>query len=85
MDEDEDANAVGPLVEAIRPILADKPPQIQGAVLADLLSMWLAGHGPGGGDAAAQMRELLLAEHVELVRKLVPLNEAHLLSLRSQS
>ena len=85
MDEDEDANAVGPLVEAIRPILAGKPPPIQSAVLADLLAMWLAGHGLGNGDESEQLREELLEGHVELVRQLIPVNVDILLSRRSWS
>jgi len=60
------------IVNAISPLLRGFPPEIQGAVLADLVSMWLAGHmGPG----APELREELLAGHIELVRELIPVNE----------
>ncbi|HYH41379.1 MAG TPA: hypothetical protein VD867_05320 [Burkholderiales bacterium] len=32
--------------EACRPLFAGKPPVVQGAALADLVSTWLAGHHP---------------------------------------
>jgi len=32
------------LFDEIRPILAGQPPELQGAVLMQLLGMWLAGH-----------------------------------------
>jgi hypothetical protein len=32
------------LVAQIKPLLAGKPPEVQSAALADLLSMWIAGH-----------------------------------------
>lgn len=38
------ALTVAPLVEEIKPILAGQPAEIQGAVIADLLSIYLAGH-----------------------------------------
>jgi hypothetical protein len=62
------ANVVENIVEQIKPLLAGQEPNVQGAVLADLLAMWLAGHAP-------QMREELFAFHVEQVRELVGVNE----------
>lgn len=32
------------LVDRIKPILADKSPELQGAVIIELTSLWLAGH-----------------------------------------
>lgn len=65
------------LVDRIRPILAGHDPAIQSAVLADLLSMWLAGHFlADSGDDQAKFREELLANHMQLVRDLIPANEA---------
>jgi hypothetical protein len=52
----------------IRPLLAGHTPQVQGAVLADLVSVFIAGHHPA-------MREEVLAMHLDLVRKLVPETE----------
>jgi hypothetical protein len=55
------------LVERMRPILAGHHPAAQGAALADMLAMWLAGH-------EASLREPLLNAHVVAVRRLVPVN-----------
>ena len=69
--------AVEPIVAAISPLLAGHPSPIQGAVLADLLATWLAGHiilgDPAGTDA---LRERLLAFHLVAVRELIPINAA---------
>jgi hypothetical protein len=56
------------LVNRIKPLLAGKDPGVQGAVLADLLSMWIAGHPDF-------IREEMLTQHVDAVRALVPVNE----------
>lgn len=56
-------------------LLAGHPPDVQGAVLADALAMWLAGHHvPGDEDATRSMRAELLAVHCGMVRELVPVN-----------
>lgn len=60
------------LVEKIRPLLAGHDPRIQGAALADLLAIWLAGHVI----ATPEDRDALLALHIEYVRQLVPINQA---------
>lgn len=65
------------LVERIRPILAGHPPDVQSGVLADLLAIWLAGHV---GSHAEKVRKKLLADHLKLVRKLVPPNEKIMLA-----
>ena len=49
-------------------LLAGHDPAWQSAVLADLLSLWVAGHRP-------DVREDVLAIHIELVRKLIPASE----------
>lgn len=53
----------------IRPLLAGHGPEVQGAVLAELLSIWLAGFPP-------EMREDMLAMHIEHMRPLVTINAA---------
>jgi len=63
------------IVETIRPLLAGKPPELQGAVLADLLAMFIAGHHPG-------LREEILTLHIAAVRELVPPNEAIIMDRR---
>lgn len=67
-----DAKTVEPIVEKICPLLAGHPPEIQSAVLADLLAMFLAGHQ--GADAPA-LREEILRLHIATVRDLIPVNE----------
>jgi hypothetical protein len=59
---------VEPLVEQIRPILGGKPPELQGAVLADLLAIFIAGHHP-------LIREEVMREHFDTVRALIEPNE----------
>jgi hypothetical protein len=59
------------LVEAIRPILAGQPVDVQGAVLLELLAMFIAGHAP-------DLREEILALHIKVVRELVPVVEQEL-------
>jgi hypothetical protein len=66
---------VAPIVEAIRPLLAGKPPELQAMVLADLLGTWLAGHFiPGDEDATRKLRAELLASHCVGVRQLTSIN-----------
>lgn len=58
------------LVTGMMPMLAGRHPALQGAVLADLVAMWLAGHRP------AEIQDDVLADWLETVKKLVPLNAA---------
>lgn len=65
--------------ESIRPLLAGAGPKVQGAVLGDLVALWLAGHLVVGDPAAtAELRKDMLDELVGLVEKLVPVNAAQL-------
>ena len=58
--------------ERIEPILAGKLPEVQSAILAELLAMWLAGHFSGENNASTdRMREELLQHHIQLVRDLL--------------
>jgi hypothetical protein len=52
----------------LQPMLKGHPPQLQGAVLADLLAIFLAGHAP-------QIREEILKLHIEQMRPLIAVNE----------
>jgi len=61
--------------ELIRPELAGEPPNVQGAVLADILAIWLAGHiVPGDKQATDALREDMLKTHLKQVRQLVELS-----------
>ena len=52
----------------IRLILAGIPPEVQGGVLAELVSVFIAAHHP-------ELREAMLEMHVDLVRDLIPETE----------
>jgi hypothetical protein len=75
-----DSDQVMRLVNVIRPLLAGEPPSIQGAAIADLLAIWLAGHFAGGAAENAALRDELLTAHIAVVRALIPENEAEILS-----
>jgi hypothetical protein len=75
---DEQAALATKLFDTIRVHLAGHDPAIQGAVLADLLALLLAGHR---GDGADEVREVFLKEHIAIVRQLIPVNEAMLSEL----
>lgn len=57
------------LVEEIKPILGGRHPAMQSIALAELLAIWLAGHD-------VEVREALLANHIEVVRELLAAKEA---------
>ena len=62
---------VADLVDRIRKHLRGKRPELQGAVLCDLVAMYVAGHHP-------TLRDDVLEIHINTVRALVPANEAAL-------
>lgn len=70
---DVDVKVVQETVNQIRPFLAGKSDAAQGAILADLLAIWLASH------MDFKLRKALLAMHVDMVRMLIPANEAIIL------
>jgi hypothetical protein len=75
----EDAHRVSALVEQIEPLLHGHGPDVQSAVLADLVAMWLAGHqdleNPENAELL-ELREQVFALWCETVRKLVAPNVA---------
>lgn len=68
MAERPDPEAVQRIVEQVRPLLAGRGPQVQGAVCADLLALWLAGH-------PEEVREQLLQLTVTTVRALIAISD----------
>jgi hypothetical protein len=67
---------VDPIVESIKPLLAGHAPEIQSAVIAELLAIWLHGHQSLDPKKLSlrnlkQFREEMLHRHVEFVRELV--------------
>jgi hypothetical protein len=66
---------IAAIVDRVRPLLAGHSPEIQGAALADLLAIWLAGHHVAGDEHATRtMRAELLAMHCGEVRNLTTVN-----------
>jgi hypothetical protein len=85
MDSSEQADRVTALVEMIKPFLAGEAAAVQGAALADLLSIWLAGHiVPGDPAATKLMHDELLQFHINGVRELIPVSAAQLHGGRQQ-
>jgi hypothetical protein len=64
--------------------LRGMPPELQGAVISHLLATWIAGHQaePGAEEKLAMFRDELLNQHIDLVRTLIPLEEARIATLR---
>jgi hypothetical protein len=63
------------IVAQIKPLLAGKPVELQGLVLADCLAIWLAGHQvEGDAEGTRQLRKAILEFHLEQVRDLTTVN-----------
>jgi len=63
---------VDALLDRISPILANASGEMQGAVLADLTAIWIAGHRVENDRAEGdRFREELLELHAKHVRELV--------------
>jgi hypothetical protein len=68
MSDDQSARLVAQMSDRMKNMLAGFPPEVQGAILADLVSIWLAGHAPS-------IRRAVFAEQVKLIWPLVEANE----------
>jgi hypothetical protein len=68
LEDEAELEEIAATVRAIRPLLAGRAPGAQGAILADLLSLSLAGHAPA-------IREDVFNMHMALVRALIPHGE----------
>jgi hypothetical protein len=65
------AAAADALMDCIAPILAGRSPELQGAVIADMTAIWLAGHRVEGDRAEGDLlRERLLRLHAKHVHEL---------------
>lgn len=70
-----DARLVTRVVDRIKPHLGGLPAEVQGAVIADLLAIWLAGHVfRGDPEKTRAYRAELLQAHIETVRGLTEVN-----------
>ena len=66
-------------------LMAGRAPAVQGAICADLLSCWVAGHSvPGNEQATIDAREAILKAHIETVRRLIPIQEKDILGRHGQ-
>jgi hypothetical protein len=67
----------------IKAALSGKGAALQGALLADMVALWLAGHIVTDDEAAsAAAREMILRDWLDTVWKLVPLAEAEIIKPR---
>lgn len=72
----EQADSAFAIIRACSDALSGHDANVQGAVLADLLATWLAGHRVTGDPKATDvMRETLLSLHLGAVRGLIPIND----------
>lgn len=75
MNEPDFSNEALQLAGQIKPILGGHRPEIQGAVLAELLSIFLAGHFVPGDEAETlKLRAKVLSLHYRLVLELTEIN-----------
>ena len=65
---EEMVRSIGTISARIQPYLHGHSPAVQGGVLADLVSLWLAGHRP-------DLREQMLDGLVTVIRELIPASE----------
>lgn len=73
-----DEAVVEHLVNQIRPILRGYPAEIQGAVCANLIALWIAGHRDADNPRApgpAEFREQLLTDAIDFIRDLIPFED----------
>jgi len=69
---DKQARIADKLAAEISGLLRGQSPQIQGATLADLAAIWLAGHVVvGNPDATAEMRREIFDLHCDAIWELV--------------
>jgi hypothetical protein len=64
------------LIGQIRPILFGNPSAIQGAVLAELTAIWLAGHYADNPKDTAEVRARLLATQTTTIVQLAAIKDA---------
>lgn len=68
-------DAVNELWPELQRILAGRPPQQQGAILADLTAIWIAGHVERGNPAGTiRLRNQLVLHQLDYIDQLIPIN-----------
>jgi hypothetical protein len=83
---EDDVEDVMALVRAVRPFFAGKSEEVQGAALADLTALWVAGHVASDSGKTHAYWERTLALHLDGIWKLIPVNYAAIIEpkLRKQ-
>ena len=74
-----DLTAIDAAVKSLWPelqrVLAGRPAKEQGAILADLTAIWIAGHVERGDPAATErLRNQLILHQLDYVDQLIPIN-----------
>ena len=70
-----EAKQVYELSNTLAKHLIGRSVEVQGAALADLLAIWLAGHvNIDDPDHSDDIREAMLEIHIKAVRELIPIN-----------
>jgi hypothetical protein len=77
MSVDQQARMVAEISNRMKDMLAHFPPDVQGAILADLTAIWLAGHAPAIRRAAYKVHASLLWPLVEANEKLIFGDKGH--------
>lgn len=63
------------IAERIYPMLAGLHPTVQGAIVTDLVAMWIAGHVVEGDPKDTdRLRKFLMEQHIKLVVQLIKPN-----------
>jgi hypothetical protein len=73
---DDELELIAERVMHIRQLMQGLAPEIQGAIIADLLAIFLAGHRSMDGRDEA-LRKQVLKDIVGTAKKLVPINVQH--------
>lgn len=74
------------LSRIIAPVLYGEPSYVQGACLADLMSLWIAGHiVPGDPEATEKARRDFVADWLTAVWKLVPASEEQIMEQEAKN
>jgi hypothetical protein len=63
------------LSEVIRPLLRGQPPEVVGAVLANLTAMFIISHVAENDYLTKKSRDQVLKIQIDTIKKLMPLNE----------
>jgi hypothetical protein len=59
------------LVGALKPLLANQHPAVQGAALCELFAMWIAGHNESVRDELFELQIANIREHYRVVAKAI--------------